>query len=66
MGGVEAGKDAGLAVWSGDPFSNPTLCEKTIVDGEAYDNFENGLDWKKAPSPAGMGTADTKGSARTS
>ena len=28
----------------GDPFSNPTLCEKTIVDGEVYDNFENGLD----------------------
>lgn len=44
MGSVEPGKDADLAVWSGNPFSNLTLCEKTIVDGEVYDNLENGLD----------------------
>lgn len=44
MGSIEAGKDADLAVWSGNPFSNLTLCEKTIVDGEVYDNLENGLD----------------------
>ena len=44
MGSIEPGKDADLAVWSGNPFSNLTLCEKTIVDGEVYDNLENGLD----------------------
>lgn len=44
IGSIEPGKDADLAVWSGNPFSSLTLCEKTIVDGEVYDNLENGLD----------------------
>ena len=43
MGSIEAGKDADLAVWSGNPFSSVTLCEKTIIDGEVYDNLEETL-----------------------
>ncbi|MGI6076099.1 MAG: amidohydrolase family protein [Pyramidobacter sp.] len=44
MGSIETGKDADLAVWSGNPFCNFTLCEKTIIDGEVYDNLAEGLD----------------------
>ncbi|WP_303295990.1 amidohydrolase family protein [Pyramidobacter piscolens] len=44
IGSIEVGKDADLAVWSGNPFSNLTLCEKTIIDGEVYDNLAAGLD----------------------
>ena len=40
VGSIEAGKDADLAVWSGNPFSSFTLCEKTIIDGVVYDNLE--------------------------
>ena len=43
VGSIEAGKDADLAVWSGNPFSSFTLCEKTIIDGEVYDNLEETL-----------------------
>ncbi len=39
MGSIEPGKDADLAVWSGHPFSNFTLCERTIIDGTVYDNL---------------------------
>jgi len=42
LGSIEAGKDADLAVWSGHPFSSFTLCEKTIIDGEVYDNQSEG------------------------
>lgn len=33
VGTIEAGKDADLAVWSGDPLSSMTRCERTFVDG---------------------------------
>ncbi|WP_208872951.1 amidohydrolase family protein [Fretibacterium fastidiosum] len=39
MGSIEPGKDADLAVWSGHPFNNFTLCERTIIDGTVYDNL---------------------------
>ena len=39
MGSIDTGKDADLAVWSGHPFSNFTLCERTIIDGTVYDNL---------------------------
>lgn len=39
IGSLEAGKDADLAIWNGHPFSNMTRCEKTIIDGEVYDNL---------------------------
>jgi imidazolonepropionase-like amidohydrolase len=38
LGTLEEGKDADIAIWSGNPFSNFTLCEKTIIDGEVYEN----------------------------
>jgi len=33
VGSIEAGKDADLAIWSGDPLSSMTRCERTFVDG---------------------------------
>ncbi len=36
IGTLEAGKDADIAVWNGDPFSNYTSCLHTIVDGEVF------------------------------
>lgn len=38
VGSIEVGKDADLAIWSGFPFSNLSLCEKTIIDGRVYEN----------------------------
>jgi len=38
IGSLEAGKDADIAIWNGNPFCNMTLCENTIIDGEVYDN----------------------------
>lgn len=37
MGSLDEGKDADIAIFSGDPFCNYTLCEKTIIDGVVYD-----------------------------
>lgn len=37
VGSIEAGKDADLAIFDGHPFSNMTLCLKTIIDGEVFD-----------------------------
>ncbi|MDR3332825.1 MAG: amidohydrolase [Synergistaceae bacterium] len=39
VGSLEAGKDADVAIFSGNPFSNLSLCETTIIDGEIYDNL---------------------------
>jgi imidazolonepropionase-like amidohydrolase len=36
VGSLEVGKDADVAIWSGDPLSVYTTCETTIVDGEVY------------------------------
>ena len=33
MGSIEVGKDADLAIFSGMPFSNLSLCEATMIDG---------------------------------
>lgn len=38
VGSIEVGKDADLAIWNGYPFSNLSLCEKTIIDGQVYEN----------------------------
>lgn len=38
IGSVEAGKDADLAVFNGDPLLNTTRCELTMIDGIVYDN----------------------------
>jgi imidazolonepropionase-like amidohydrolase len=36
VGSLEAGKDADIAVWSGNPLSTYTICEQTWVDGRKY------------------------------
>ncbi len=38
MGSLEAGKDADIAIFSGDPFCNYTLCRTTIIDGVVYNH----------------------------
>lgn len=40
VGTIEVGKDADLAVWSGDPLSTFTKCERTFVDGREYFSLE--------------------------
>jgi imidazolonepropionase-like amidohydrolase len=35
-GSLEVGKDADIVVWSSDPLSTLTVCEKTFVDGKLY------------------------------
>ncbi len=37
-GSIEAGKDADLAIFDGDPFSNYTTCLYTVIDGEVFKN----------------------------
>lgn len=39
IGSLEQGKDADLAIFSGDPFSNYSICEMTIIDGVVYRNL---------------------------
>ena len=40
MGSIEVGKDADLAIFSGMPFSNLTLCKATMIDGKfEYNNL---------------------------
>lgn len=36
VGSIEVGKQADLAVWSGDPLSNYSKCEQTWIDGAIY------------------------------
>ncbi len=36
VGSIEAGKNADLAIFDGNPFSSLTLCETTIIDGVVY------------------------------
>ncbi|MEO1584123.1 MAG: amidohydrolase family protein [Planctomycetota bacterium] len=36
VGSIEVGKDADLAVWSGDPLSSLSRCLHTIIDGREY------------------------------
>ncbi|MBN8646203.1 MAG: amidohydrolase family protein, partial [Planctomycetes bacterium] len=39
-GSIEAGKDADIAVWSGDPLSPTTRCVRTFVDGRELFSLE--------------------------
>jgi len=39
VGSLEVGKDADVAIFTGNPFSNFTLCETTIIDGVVYNNL---------------------------
>ena len=38
LGTLEPGKDGDVAIFSGDPFSNYTICEATIIEGVVYRN----------------------------
>jgi imidazolonepropionase-like amidohydrolase len=43
VGSLEVGKDADLAMWSGDPFEPLTHCLLTVIDGEiVYQRCEEG------------------------
>lgn len=42
VGSIEVGKQADLAIWSGDPLSNYSRCEQTWIDGVIY--FDRVLD----------------------
>lgn len=43
VGSLEAGKDADVVIWSGDPFEPLTHCLRTIIDGETvYQRGEEG------------------------
>ena len=41
VGSLEVGKDGDVAIFTGNPFSNFTLCETTIIDGVVYNNLED-------------------------
>jgi N-acetylglucosamine-6-phosphate deacetylase len=45
VGSLEVGKDADLAVWSGSPLSDLSICEQTWIDGRKY--FDVNEDKKK-------------------
>jgi imidazolonepropionase-like amidohydrolase len=36
VGSIEVGKDADLAIWSGDPLSYFSVCDRTILDGAVW------------------------------
>jgi N-acetylglucosamine-6-phosphate deacetylase len=40
VGSIEPGKDADVAVWSGDPISTLSRCEQTWIDGRLYFDIE--------------------------
>jgi imidazolonepropionase-like amidohydrolase len=48
VGSLEKGKDADIAVWSGDPLSTMTICEKTFVDGKLL--FDRAADLAARPA----------------
>lgn len=52
VGSIEAGKHADLVLWSGDPLSTMSRCEKTWVDGRRM--FDRGVDAKKRAEFAEM------------
>lgn len=47
VGSVEPGKDADLAVWSGDPLATGTICLQTFVDGKLL--FDRNADLAARP-----------------
>lgn len=47
VGSLEPGKDADIAVWSGSPLSNLSVCDMTFVDGKLY--FDRAADLAARP-----------------
>ena len=41
VGSIEVGKDADLAIWSGDPMSTFSQCEQTWIDGRQYFSLQH-------------------------
>lgn len=46
-GSLEVGKDADVAIWSGDPLSTYTVCLATYVDGVKRFDIENDMEQRK-------------------
>ena len=40
VGSIEQGKDADVVIWSGDPLSTMTRCERVFIDGREYFSIE--------------------------
>ncbi|MEO1007875.1 MAG: amidohydrolase family protein [Planctomycetota bacterium] len=40
VGSLEPGKDADIAIWSGDPLSTMSRCERVFIDGREYYSLE--------------------------
>lgn len=40
VGSIEPGKDADIVIWSGDPLSTMTRCERVFIDGREYFSLE--------------------------
>ncbi|MFI4881155.1 MAG: amidohydrolase family protein, partial [Phycisphaerales bacterium JB064] len=40
VGSIEVGKDADIVIWSGDPLSTMSRCERVFVDGREYFSLE--------------------------
>jgi imidazolonepropionase-like amidohydrolase len=47
VGSIEVGKDADLAIWSGDPLSSLSRCEATYVDGRCLFSLEQDQEHRK-------------------
>ena len=52
VGSIEVGKDADLALWSGDPLSVYSACERTWVDGREMFSVERDVELRKANAEA--------------
>ncbi len=43
VGSIEAGKDADLVIWSGNPLSTMSRCEHVFIDGREYFSLETDM-----------------------
>ncbi len=48
VGSLEVGKDADLVVWSGNPLSTGSVCERTWIDGREYFSIERDAQMREA------------------
>jgi N-acetylglucosamine-6-phosphate deacetylase len=55
VGSIEVGKDADLALWSGNPLSPRSRCEQTWIDGRKY--FDRAQDQKQRGDEAKLRAA---------
>ncbi len=50
VGSLEVGKDADLAIWSGDPLSTLSRCQATWIDGREYFSTEKDMQMRESIS----------------